>query len=285
MIWFKHFTSYRNDPKVRALREEFKNDGYALPIMMVEIVAESLGATNFHPYLTYSKAVWAEFVGMDVRKFSKIVARMQDIDLFIVRVESDGKITFGTPKILEYCDEYTQNLKRKRKASPDTYPDSSPDRSHDKSPERCRVRVERSRKKKKDLTTERIETDGLDAPSEPIGESEADRQRGLATIKAMAEKIGMGDQTPSRRVVESQEQAQEQLPEIETPDALQDETIEKEQRLRDLGLTEGIITSIINAWLGLKTERFDQYALAAVLNSCGILGLDRSKIYQALEVV
>ena len=281
MNWFKHFTGYRNDPKVRALREEFGIEGSAVPIFMVEIVAESLGPANPTPYLTYSRRTWAEFVGIDVRKLNKILARMQDIDLFVVRVESDGKITFGSDKILKYCDEYTENLKRKGKIPPYKSPDTSPDKRPDSSPDDYRVRKKERKKERKDLTPERIETDGLDAPAEPSRESDADRQRGLDAIKAMTAKIGGVDQKPTRRVVESQEQ----LPEVETPEDLTAETIEREQRLRDLGIAEGSIAPIINAWLGLKTERFDSYALATVLNTCGILGLDRSKVYQALEVV
>ena len=286
MIWFKHFTGYRNDPKVRALREEFKSDGYALPIMMVEIVAESIGATNFHPYLTYSPAVWAEFVCMDVRKFKKIVARMQDINLFEVTVEPDGKITFGTAKLLEYCDEYTRTLKRQGKIPRDKSPERSPEKSHKGSRERSPVRVDRSRVEKKRLTPEPLGTDGPEAPSGAQVEDENARAEGLKAIRETIEKIGgNGAQKPERRVVE----LEEQLPEVETPEDLTQETVEKQQGLARLAieppLDEESIAAIINAWTGYRTGRFDQYALADTLNRLSIMGVERSKVYETLGVV
>ncbi len=119
-------------------------------------------------------------------------------------------------------------------------------------------------------------------PPKDTPEQEAETKKMIREAAEAIGKIGGADSpTPRRRVVESQEP----LPIIETPEGMEDETIEKEQRLRDLSIVEEKIAVIINAWLCIKTERFDQYALASTLNRLGIDGLDRSKVYQALEVV
>ncbi len=286
MNWFKHFTGYRNDPKVRALREEFGIVGAAVPIFMVEIVAESLGPANPTPFLTYSRRTWAEFVGTDVRKLNKILARMQDINLFEVRVEPDDRITFGSDKILKYCDEYTENLKRAGKIPRYKSPDTSPDKKPDGSPDDYRVRKKERKKERKILGDPPPRADGPEASPQGETESEAEREKGLQTIRETIEKIGgNGAQKPERRVVEPGEQ----LPEVETPEDLTQETVEKQQGLARLAieppLDEESIAAIINAWTGYRTGRFDQYALADTLNRLSIMGVERSKVYETLGVV
>jgi|GEM_PF-4470708 len=282
MIWFKHFTGYRNDPKVRALREEFGIEGAAVPMLMVEIVAESLGITNQIPFLTHSRAVWAEMLGIKASKLSKILAKMQDVNLFEVRVESDGKITFGSDKILIYCDEYTQTLKRQGKISAEKYGNKYRDSSPDSPPERSRVR-KKEVERKKDLKTATPAFEGGVAQS-TAGSTEAGvedpkaRAEAMKTIRDAMAKISVGSQ--ERKVVEPEDSGNRKIPTATGPEVEAMGIV-----LEGQGIADPMLQDILDAWWAIKCGTHNVFVLASTLDKYGLKGHDRSSLYQTLGVV
>ncbi len=282
MIWFKHFTGYRNDPKVRTLREEFGIDGAAIPIFMVEIVAESLGPANPKPFLTYSRRTWAEFVGVDVRRLNKVLARMQEIDLFEVTVEPDGRITFGSDKILEYCDKYTQDLKRTGKIPAKKYGKKSEQISEQGSATESSSRSRKKGKKEEDLTPSTLGTCGPESPADGETTDEQstpeERKAILETLKATIE--NMGTEKPSPKVAELRGSGNDEIPTAEGP-----EVDEMFNRLGQHGFTSPMVDDVLNAWWAMKNGSRSVYALAEALDKHNVKGKARTEIYNVLEVV
>ncbi len=278
MKYFAHLCTAQDDDKHDLLFDRYKFEGYGVYWWLCENVGKRKKTANDSPEYLFNMGRGGVERGTSRKRIAEIIGFMHDIELIEADVR-DKWIAVKIPKLNDYSAEWQKRLaKQDSGVTRETLGRDSVGTRERLGPEVVDVKI--LERKKRCKAQSRIETDGLDAPADTSPELEADRQRGLDAIKAMTAKIGGEGQSPTRRVVESQGQ----LPEVETPEDLTAETIEREQRLRDLGIAEGHVGPIINAWLGLKTERFDSYALATVLNSCGILGLDRSKVYQALGV-
>lgn len=98
--WFKHPHELRNTTQMRAIRNKFSNDGYAVYNYLIEMMC---GVKNFE--LDYNEKVIilysAEF-GISVKKFTSIVNFCIEIDALIIDKENK-KIT--SPNLKEYLKD------------------------------------------------------------------------------------------------------------------------------------------------------------------------------------
>jgi hypothetical protein len=80
--WFSHDAEARNNKKLRILRNEYKNDGYAWYFMLLEILrAENEHILNMNEELT-RRFVITE-LGMEPKAFDKFIELCVSIRLFI----------------------------------------------------------------------------------------------------------------------------------------------------------------------------------------------------------
>ncbi len=284
MKYFSHLCTAQDDDKHDLLFERYKFEGYGIYWWLCELVGRRKKRANDNPEYLFNTGRREVERGTSRKRIAEIIMFMDSIEL-IDAVPIEGWISIKIPKLNDYSAEWQKRLEKKNSGDTrETLGRHYRETRERLGPEGVDYKErERSKGKKRSATPRAIEPES--PPGEATTEDETTRAEGLKMIREAAEaigKIGGADSpTPRRRVVESQEP----LPIIETPEGMEDETIEKEQRLRDLSIVEEKIAVIINAWLCIKTERFDQYALASTLNRLGIDGLDRSKVYQALEVV
>lgn len=287
MKYFSHLCTAQDDDKFDRLFEVYSFEGYGVYWWLCEHVGRRKKTANDSPaYLFASPPRTSRVLERGSRR-SRIATIIRFLDsIGLIEMEDKGDwLSIKIPKLNNYSAEWQKRLsKQNYGVAPEGTPESLPSGLG-----REVVDVKICRKEEKRSKGSRIGTDGPDASQQPEPEPELTDEQRRENLRLMNEAIGkIGGDTPqsrNHRVVESQGQ----LPEVETPEDLTAETIEKQQRLAGLTIEPPLnpedISTIINAWTGYRTGRFDQYALASTLNGLSISGLDRSKVYEALEVV
>lgn len=122
MKWFKHDADASNDAKLRKLRHKYGAQGYGIYWYCLELIARNVEKHN----LTFELEHDAELIAEDFRLSPEIV---QEMMVFMVNLglfeNSDGVIT--CLKMASRTDEYTAQLIRNIKKSPDSLPIVSED--------------------------------------------------------------------------------------------------------------------------------------------------------------
>ena len=122
MKWFKHDSDASNDSKLKKLRLKYGAQGYGIYWYCLELIARNVEKHN----LTFELEHDAELIADDFKLSSDLV---QHIMTYMVELglfeNSTGVIT--CLKMATRTDEYTQQLIRSNKKSPDTLPRMSLD--------------------------------------------------------------------------------------------------------------------------------------------------------------
>ena len=117
MKWFKHDSDAGNDAKLRKLRLKYGAQGYGIYWYCLELIARNVEKHN----LTFELEHDAELIGDDFKLSGEFV---QEMMVYMVNLglfeNSNGVIT--CLKMYSRTDEYTQQLIRSIKKSPDTLP-------------------------------------------------------------------------------------------------------------------------------------------------------------------
>jgi hypothetical protein len=117
MKWFKHDSDASNDSKLKKLRLKYGAQGYGIYWYCLELIARNVEKHN----LTFELEHDAELIADDFKLSSDLV---QHIMTYMVELglfeNSTGVIT--CLKMATRTDEYTQQLIRSNKNSPDTIP-------------------------------------------------------------------------------------------------------------------------------------------------------------------
>lgn len=117
MKWFKHDADASNDAKLKKLRLKYGAQGYGIYWYCLELIARNVEKHN----LTFELEHDAELIADDFKLSSDLV---QHIMTFMIELglfeNTDGIIT--CLKMASRTDEYTQQLMKSVKSSPDTLP-------------------------------------------------------------------------------------------------------------------------------------------------------------------
>jgi hypothetical protein len=121
MKWVKHMTNCTQDPKIRSIRAEFGNDGYAAYWIIVETIAANF--TKQHPAaeLTFSAKTWAKICEISQKKLKNFLEFSEKINL-VSHEYNEEFLTISVRNLLKYGDEYSNRKQGKTEDCPDTIP-------------------------------------------------------------------------------------------------------------------------------------------------------------------
>lgn len=126
MKWFKHDSDASNDSKLKKLRLKYGAQGYGIYWYCLELIARNVEKHNLTFELEHDAELIADDFKLSTDLVQHIMTYMVELGLF---ENSTGVIT--CLKMATRTDEYTQQLIRSLKSSPDTLPILSLD-THDK---------------------------------------------------------------------------------------------------------------------------------------------------------
>lgn len=99
-------TDCAQDPKIRQVRAEFGNDGYAAYWLIVETISASFTRQNPISEITFAAKTWAKICEISPKKLQKFLEFSQKINLLSYKVHQE-LISIKVPNLLKYGDEYT----------------------------------------------------------------------------------------------------------------------------------------------------------------------------------
>lgn len=108
MKWFKHESKARNDERIARLEDLAGLEGYGFYFKMLEIVAESMDASN-STEMTYSLSRWGRQLNISTKKFIFLVQCCVDVGLMFTQRSNDNMVV-NIPNLLKYRDNHTKNL-------------------------------------------------------------------------------------------------------------------------------------------------------------------------------
>jgi len=125
MKWFKHDSDASNDAKLKKLRLKYGAQGYGIYWYCLELIARNVEKHNLTFELEHDAELIADDFKLSGDLVQHIMTYMVELGLF---ENSTGVIT--CLKMASRTDEYTQQLMRSNKSSPDSVPRVSVE-SHD----------------------------------------------------------------------------------------------------------------------------------------------------------
>jgi hypothetical protein len=106
--WFKHESKARNDERIARLEDLAGLEGYGFYFKMLEIVAESMDASN-STEMTYSLSRWGRQLNISTKKFIFLAQCCVDVGLMFTQ-RCDDNMVVNIPNLLKYRDNHTKNL-------------------------------------------------------------------------------------------------------------------------------------------------------------------------------
>jgi hypothetical protein len=106
--WFKHESKARNDERIARLEDLAGLEGYGFYFKMLEIVAESMDASNTTE-MTYSISRWGRQLNISTKKFIFLAQCCVDVGLMFTQ-RCDDNMVVNIPNLLKYRDNHTKNL-------------------------------------------------------------------------------------------------------------------------------------------------------------------------------
>jgi len=122
MLWFRHFTNARHNPKLRAIEKKLGEVGSARAYKLWEIVGERGGSgKDFAPRLDlnepHTDVGWlADEMGID-RRSARFTLSVFAKCKFIAPVEYQKNIVY-IPQMIEYRDEWTRKCQPRNSGAP-----------------------------------------------------------------------------------------------------------------------------------------------------------------------
>lgn len=117
MKWFKHDADASNDAKLKKLRLKYGAQGYGIYWYCLELIARNVEKHNLTFELEHDAELIADDFKLSADLVQHIMTFMIDLGLF---ENTDGIIT--CLKMANRTDEYTQQLMRSIKSTPDNIP-------------------------------------------------------------------------------------------------------------------------------------------------------------------
>ena len=115
MKWFKHYSNSHKNLKFQRLINKFGWQGYAFWWVLVELIAEQ--GDN---YVLKSEKNWKNYVKtclkIDEKNLKMLLNCLKKSGLIDPEALSDGIISI--PQLKEYCDDYSNKLRRVSEQSP-----------------------------------------------------------------------------------------------------------------------------------------------------------------------
>ena len=117
MKWFKHDSDASNDSKLKKLRLKYGAQGYGIYWYCLELIARNVEKHNLTFELEHDAELIADDFKLSTELVQHIMTYMVELGLF---QNTNGIIS--CLKMRDRTDEYTQQLMRNIKSSPDTLP-------------------------------------------------------------------------------------------------------------------------------------------------------------------
>ena len=269
MKYFPHLSNASDDEDMIEVLEVQGPVGYGIYWIITEIVARNLKSPKDVPSVTMLRATWARKCFVRPNLFTKTVSILSGLGKIVV--EDDGDyVTVKHPKLLKYLDEYTKKVGSKSGQSPDGVPSGVGTMSGT---------IEENRieeKKRKKMTPPTSTVEAVESSSEI--ENPKARAEAMKTIKnAIAQLPGPSSQ---QQIPKAHDSGNGKIPKAEGPEAF--------DVLNDLASLDipGIdLDPIVDAVVAFRKGTHNEYAVASALDSAGVKGIDRSRIYSKIKAI
>jgi hypothetical protein len=122
MLWLKHFTDARRNPKLLRIEKKLGEVGYARAFKLLEIVGERGGrGAKFNPVLDLNgPATDIEWLAGEMNLTADETRATLDVFSAVELIDPNSwqRLVVSVPQMLEYRDEYTERRQKPRRAGP-----------------------------------------------------------------------------------------------------------------------------------------------------------------------